>query len=155
MTIREATNTDIDNILPLRLEIHQYHYRLDKVYEPVVDLAQSFAAHTLQFISDPKRIALIAIEQDKVIGLAMGKLKEPHQLFSIPKAGVIDEICVSTKHRNKGTGKQLVMELIKWFKANDAHRVELGVHDKNNSAQQFWEKLGFACFTKQLFKQVD
>jgi GNAT superfamily N-acetyltransferase len=67
---------------------------------------------------------------------------------------LIDEIGVISSRRNKGVGEKLVTKLSEWFKDRQALRIELKVLDKNKHGEAFWSKMGFACFTKQMHKNI-
>lgn len=56
---------------------------------------------------------------------------------------------LAKSHRRKGTGRQLLDELITWARAKGANRVELRYIDGNEAAQRFWAKMGFQPFARQ------
>lgn len=154
MTIRKASIEDIDKILPIRLEIHQYHVELDKLYEAKVDLKDKFKTQLELILTESSELVLVAEEEGNILGYALGKLKDPHFLFNHPRSGHIDDVGITASARNKGIGEKLVHELVNWFKSNGAERIDLKVHAGNESGITFWKKMGFTDFMHEMHKAI-
>lgn len=79
---------------------------------------------------------LVALENNKIIGFAVG-------FISIPKKGRIFTLGVLENYRNKGVGSNLLEDLIFILKKKGAQEIGLEVRLSNVSAQQFYLKRGF------------
>ena len=88
---------------------------------------------------------LVAIEQDKIIGLITWLM------HGLPKHGLfeLDRICILSESRGKGIGSKLVNKLVddarSWYKeqGGSIRKLYLLTHEDNLSAHNFYEKIGF------------
>ena len=56
--------------------------------------------------------------------------------------GYINDISVTSAHRNHGVGELLVDDAIWWLKRNGAESIEVYVARLNAGAQKFWRRMG-------------
>ena len=88
---------------------------------------------------------LVAIEQDKIIGLITWLM------HGLPKHGLfeLDRICILSESRGKGIGSQLVDKLVDdakgWYRqqGESIRKLYLLTHEDNINAHIFYEKIGF------------
>jgi ribosomal protein S18 acetylase RimI-like enzyme len=66
------------------------------------------------------------------------------------RQGIIDLIAVSPVHRRKGIGQHLVLEAVRWLKANGAQSVIVSTQADNVAAVNTYRKIGFKLVRKQL-----
>lgn len=66
-----------------------------------------------------------------------------HLLHHWGKVAEIQELCVQTDDRNKGTGKMLLETAIKTAKENGCELIELAANNKRTKAHGFYSKNGF------------
>jgi GNAT superfamily N-acetyltransferase len=65
------------------------------------------------------------------------------QIYDRPIHGCIHDMFITGKHRRKGIGENMLVEIMKWFKSRDILRIELDVLAQNQVAASFWGKQGF------------
>ena len=88
---------------------------------------------------------ILAMEDGSIVGLVTWLM------HGLPKHGLfeLDRICILSKSRGKGVGRILVNALIddakNWYEDHGAkiRKLYLLTHEDNNSAQAFYEKVGF------------
>ena len=88
---------------------------------------------------------IVAIEQDKIIGLVTWLM------HGLPKHGLfeLDRICILSESRGKGVGSKLVNKLVDdakdWYKKKGGciRKLYLLTHEDNLNAHLFYEKIGF------------
>ena len=88
---------------------------------------------------------IVAIEQDKIIGLVTWVM------HGLPKHGLfeLDRICILSESRGKGVGSKLVNKLVDdakdWYKKKGGciRKLYLLTHEDNFNAHLFYEKIGF------------
>ena len=88
---------------------------------------------------------IVAIEQDKIIGLVTWLM------HGLPKHGLfeLDRICILSESRSKGVGSKLVNKLVDdakdWYKkkGGSIRKLYLLTHEDNLNAHLFYEKIGF------------
>lgn len=88
-------------------------------------------------------IVVLAKDGEKACGFAHGMIKFLPDYLGGHPVGTITHVFVDEKARRAGMGKELVMELEKWFRMKKAHSIELQVISGNPVAREFWAKLGY------------
>ena len=141
MKIRPFIKEDLPEVLNVCREVRQHH----------IDLLEGYFAEQndeyeqtgfLESLENEKNIALVAIDNEKVVGYILGEFKElPHLIRS--KTAYVANFGVRTAFRNNGVGKQLMNAFLDICKKNDIEEILLGVYNKNETAYAFYEKLGF------------
>jgi glucosamine-phosphate N-acetyltransferase len=92
-----------------------------------------------EIIKNPNHYIFVYELENKVVGLAT-VLIEPKFIHSGSKVGHIEDVVVSSKHRNLGIGKKLILKCLETAKENNCYKTILDCDDKNIS---FYEKLKF------------
>jgi len=88
-------------------------------------------------------MVFIATDKSKIIGFAAGNIRLGPSFLGNVKIGYISHVFVLPKYRGSKVGNMLSANLISWFKNKKVNLVELEVLNKNTTALNFWEKLGF------------
>ncbi|WP_034725809.1 GNAT family N-acetyltransferase [Calidifontibacillus oryziterrae] len=83
-----------------------------------------------------KKCFLSLYHQDKVVACGLGVIEREY-------IGLYD-IVTDSQYRNQGFGKQLVMNLLKWGKANGAKYSYLTVLSNNDPALKLYTNIGFS-----------
>lgn len=79
---------------------------------------------------------LVAEIEEKIVGYLIG-------LVRWRNVGHILAIAVDKNHRRKGVGSALIINALDRLKKNGANHVKLEVRASNESAQKFYNKVGF------------
>lgn len=85
---------------------------------------------------------IVAQEGDHAVGMAKGVLDRG--------VGHISFIYVHPQKRGEGRGKALLRALGEWFAEQQVVNVTLGVDSSNPDGLEFWERLGFHEFHREL-----
>jgi len=85
---------------------------------------------------------IVAQEGDDAVGMAKGVLDRG--------VGHISFIYVHPQKRGEGRGKALLRALGEWFAEQQVVDVTLGVDSSNPDGLEFWERLGFHEFHREL-----
>ena len=83
---------------------------------------------------------------NKVVGHAfcVTKIQEETKLLNHVKTLYIDDICVDSNNRNKGIATSLFNYVKKYAKDNNYYNITLNVWSFNDSAYNFYEKMGLS-----------
>ncbi len=144
LTIRHATISDINIISALGITTcYEAYFELD----PSRDLAEycvkffSLEQLTIEF-EDVNSTFLIAEFNGKAVGYA--KLREGKKIECLKGANAIEvqRIYLLEKMKGKNIGKALIEKCCEIGKQKGYKTLWLGVWDKNNAAQIFYEKIG-------------
>lgn len=144
MSIRKATLRDIDSLMELLYQVHNYH----KNYRP--DIFKAFKTkynreelEKLLFNSNYK-VYVYELE-NKVVGhifCIIEELKDNPSLHD-RKILFIDDLCVDENLRSRGIGKELCDYALKLSKELNCDSVELNVWNFNDKSLNFYKKLGY------------
>lgn len=83
----------------------------------------------------PKTCYISLYENDVVVACGLGVLERGY-------LGIFD-IVTDSRHRNRGFGEQIMVNLLKWGKENGAQHAYLQVLLNNAPALRLYSKLGF------------
>ncbi|MEP1032795.1 GNAT family N-acetyltransferase [Ekhidna sp.] len=94
-------------------------------------------------------ITLGAFEEDELIGVATFK-REGSNREKLRHKGLLSRMIVSTNHRGKGIGKQLISEIIRRAREiEDIEQINLTVIPTNEKAKSLYEQFGFKTFASE------
>ena len=85
----------------------------------------------------------LAKENDKVVGLIMGIIREPESDFDYcrpNKLGEVIELIVTKNIRSKGIGKTLLDKMEEYFKDNQCKTINIDVFGYNDIGKSFYKK---------------
>jgi len=131
---RDAEKHDVSEILKMIKELADYENLLHEVVANEEVLLRSL------FETNPRVKALIAHENNKAIGFTIFFYN-----FStfLGKYGIyIEDLYIRQAYRNQGYGKKILEYLCKLAEQENCGRVEWWVLDWNESAINFYKKLG-------------
>ena len=142
--IRKATESDIDGILKLLLQIDKIHNeaRPDIFKGP----AYKYNKEELKelFENEKTPVFVYVDEHDNVLGHAFCVCKQEvnHNVLTDIKTLYIDDICVDENMRGKKIGKSLYDFVVDYAKENDFYNITLNVWECNPGAIEFYKKMG-------------
>ena len=83
----------------------------------------------------------VAEEDGKIIGMVMCEVLVSST--TVETYGSIANFVVATDHRNKGVGKALIEEAVKFFNDMGVNRIETNVRNMEKEGKLFIERYGF------------
>jgi ribosomal protein S18 acetylase RimI-like enzyme len=153
MIIREMKKEDIEASIKLSREIREKTWEKyeKEVYsrELLEEELKLYSYDTfLRFIGDEKRFGFVAVEEEKVVGLAIGRLDQ---------GGLSDLswICTSSEEQGKGIGKKLIDKVAEYSREKDCHKLFAYTTPYLFSTVSFYLASGFvpeACLRKHWHK---
>lgn len=133
---REATSADLPNLTALLQDDN-----LGKTRENVTDLAaykQAFQA----ILADPNHFILVIESNRELLGCVQVSYL-PNLTFKGSWRAQFEGVRISSKHRGKGLGRQLINEAIVQAKARGCKIAQLTTNNTRPEAITFYESLGF------------
>lgn len=149
MTIIEYNEKYLEDVRDLLVELEEYILSIDKDNLDQIhqEYREKMALVDLKDVFDNNGKCYLAIENDKAIGLIMGSIppydKYDYLDYKCPKRGVITELVVSSKIRNKGIGKALMTKMEDYFKSIGCEYILVDVFAYNENAINFYSKVGY------------
>jgi ribosomal protein S18 acetylase RimI-like enzyme len=148
MKIIEYKEEYLEEVKDLLVELEEYIISIDQDNLDIIhpEYREMKTILDLEELKDNGK-CFIAIENNAVIGLIMGKIREYDKYdyldYKIPKQGEITELIVSKKTRSKGVGQQLMKKLEEYFKSLDCEYILVDIFAYNDNALKFYHKQGF------------
>lgn len=113
----------------------------------------------LKEVNDNEGKCFLAIENDKVIGLIMGYIRQYDEYdyldYKCPRSGEISELIVSKSCRNNGVGRELMKKMEEYLKSIGCKYIFIDVFAYNETAIKFYEKEGYHTRGLINVKKVD
>ncbi len=129
-TYRQMQKDDIQRIIPLFIE---YWNGMGDEWTPELVYRRVW-----QVLGSPDSYCMIAENEEKVIGFAMGQM----ETFFDLTAYNLNEVIVATEYQNQGFGTQIITELENRVKQLGASMIQLkSVNDDLH--EHFYGKLGY------------
>ena len=149
ITIIEYEKKYEEEAKDLFVEIEEYIVSIDKDKLDTVgkDYREKMLKYDLKDVKKGNGKCYLAVEEDKAIGLVMGKIrkysKQDYLDYKCPKAGRITELIVTKSTRVKGIGTMLVNKMEEYFRSMGCEYVSVDVFAYNENALKFYSKFGY------------
>ncbi len=157
LEIRPATPDDDAAMAALETESAAHHASIapDRWREVPVEAV----ARSRQFwhARDPRDVALLAVEDGRVIGMLDLWLRRPKDPDNArpPRVEAHVGISVASSARGHGVGTALMLAAEDWARAHGAERMDLGLDAANTGALRLYERLGYAVHGHSMSKAIE
>jgi len=133
MKIRIAKRSDLEYILPLFKELDTKHVESSKDVKSTIPKERYGLMFNKIFKKDSTFILTIAIENDEVLGFALGNVRkvENRLIFVDQVIGEILYVTVKEKYKRRGIGKKIMQDLEFRLKKRGVNKFELKVFGFN------------------------
>lgn len=146
MNIVRVSKEHLKELAGLQKKYMEYHVEIDEYFAFKENLSQLWVKFMEDFIESEDEIALMAIEDKKIIGYMTGNIMKRAPIYKIEKVGLIGDAFVLPEFRRKGVFTRLLEEMFAWMKGKGLKFVEHPVAAKNKSGRIVWKKKGFEDF---------
>jgi ribosomal protein S18 acetylase RimI-like enzyme len=143
MKIRKAKLKDVEQVAVYGVGLLKQHCGLDSYFAPAKDVKEVYRKFFKRCVFSKNRHLLVAEENGKIVGYALGELGSRPPVFKIRKIGFINDVFVAEEFRHHGIATQFLCELKRWFRSKNLEHIEISVHVENPLAKKVWEKYGF------------
>lgn len=157
MKIVKPSTKDIPQLIRLWEQQYQLHHSLDsKYYVPNSEpLTKEFERYLSRAIKQNKPHILIAKSRGQIIGfITFSSESTSYFDTQIKKFGEVLELFVDEKFHKQGIGKNLLTAAEKHFAKLGLKHIKLECSMFNQSAIQFYQRLGYINRQALLFKQL-
>lgn len=140
MIIREATEKDIENLLPFEQGI----VTAERPFNSTLIDGEIHYYDLNEFIQSPDATLIVAEENNEIIASGYALIKKTEKnYYTFESYAYLGFMYVKPEHRGKGVNKVITDELISWSKSKGISEVKLDVYALNESAIKAYEKAGF------------
>ncbi|MEO3738126.1 GNAT family N-acetyltransferase [Shewanella baltica] len=155
MITREAKATDLEALWVLNEQIGTFHFEnAPEAFTKPSAADNEFLQNTLR---DKSRLFLVAEIENRVVGFLTAIITKNETIPFLVSCPVcrVGTIVVDEKCRASGVGTKLMSACSKWAASQGAEQIRLEVMAFNQSAQKFYEKLGFKDHSHIMCKLID
>ena len=157
MNIIEYNEKYIDDVKDLLVELEEYIVSIDKDNLDIV--SSDYRDKMFEYDLSNSDICYIAVDNNKVIGLIIGKIRKYDEVdyldYRCPKMGIITELIVTSKVRSKGIGKLLISKIHEYFKDKDCEYVIVDVFNYNDNGIKFYLNNGYHTRMITMINKID
>ena len=153
VVVRDARPEDIAAMVGLWKEMIDFHRNVDSFFTRAPGGEDSFAQFVEKNIGSETVCVYVAVVGGEIVGYCQGKLEKHPPVITQTDYGQILDFTVTGDYRRVGIGRKLCRALQDWFVLKGVHRIEVRHSEFNDSASQFWPKMGFRPFLKTLFME--
>ena len=143
IVIRRARPADFERIMPLAFALQEYEASIDEAVKVTPKTKEDLLKFLRKNFRRKDARFFMALEDGEVVGYISGWLSKANISVSGKSYGFICDCYVREKYRGRGIGKLLNVELMKWFKEEEAEYVEVYTYVSNEAGKGFWESDGF------------
>jgi len=157
LAIEEAKRKDINTIVKLQMELADFHKKIDKrYYKSGKERKERLEKRFLKILEKKRKNSkfLIAKIKNQTIGFMVAGIHRPPSYCREEKIGEVHQACITKKYRQKGVGKLLFEELLKWFRKRKIKFIEVSVDSRNKIGISAWRKYGFFEFQKKMRRDL-
>lgn len=151
--IREANRGDFDSIIDLWQEMMDFHIEMSNLYQIKPNAKEVYSDYLTYVLKSPEYVILVFEADDKIRGYLMATESSEPPIYD-EKVGLILELSISEKYRNKGIGETLLDEIEKYFRNKGIKRMECMVSDLNEISKNFWFKNGYIPYNLMCVKKL-
>jgi ribosomal protein S18 acetylase RimI-like enzyme len=150
VTVRDATEVDLDRVAELWTEMIDLHHDLDERFWQRRPNGQSiFREWMAEAIDDEERMLIVADVDGAVAGFIHANVTNAPSPMEDKTSAYISDVSVGFDYRGKGVGRKLMAAALERLAQIGAEDVTLLAAVKNECAVGFYEALGFEhhCIT--------
>ena len=151
MHIRPAKAKDLLILPELSMRLEE----LERDWDPLIRDPRRQKSEYIKYFTKrfrQRNTQIFVAEDNGIIGFVMGEIQKVPDIYTQPFKGYVHDLYVVKKYREKGVGRALMNEMLKWFKQKKIKRVEITAYLDNENAIDFYKKCGFEPLTLNLRK---
>ena len=155
--IRQATEQDIEALLALHIDLHEFHVQglPDWMLIPEAYQRNESRVWLKDLIQREDAAIFVAEVSGKLAGLVDVTLEETTNPLFVPRRfGSIQGLVVSEALRKHGLGTQFLEAVQRWAVAHGAAEIQLDMWEFPEGPLHFYEAVGFHTIKRRLVKTL-
>lgn len=155
LVVREFTRDDFVQLQGLYLELDRQHH-LELPWMFASDPGVRNDTYFKKIIANKNETFLVAVEESILGFLQLRNAATPQSsLFVSRTSFVIDAVYVAPTARRRGVGRALFAAAEQLAQEHQVDGLRLNVFEFNQTAQAFFESLGFETTQRKMLKRLD
>lgn len=142
--VRTANKGDSDAIAEMWLALVAYHQTLTPDLPSAARGGEHrYVRRIMERLDDPYTCVLVAELDGQVVGFVLGMVIDlMPDIFDQQPSGFLADIYVEPHARRHGIGRNLVNNLVDWFRLSGIHTFDWHVSSDNPDGIAFWRSVG-------------
>lgn len=145
MTIRRASDEDLDSLLGLHAALSRYER--DEGYDPTIDVEWSFSEEGRRELAGRISGALGVVFVAELVGTIVGYVAGSPRAAVFGRGGALESFYVDPACRRRGVGSALGRAFVEWCESTGNVPITVAVAPRNDAAIALYRKLGFVDST--------
>lgn len=158
VSIRRATESDLDEMLMLSHEFHEFHVHgvPDRLRVPVPYDDVAVREMLVKILHNEDAALFVAYEHGRLVGLAEVHLQRdnPHPAVIDYAYGHLQSLIVTAPMRRQGLGRRLVAAAEQWSSEHGATEMRLTIWEFAGGPLPFYEALGYRTMKRILARSL-
>lgn len=154
MKIRPSKINEAPLIAELAMKLMSEHAHYDAIFKAKPSAKSLYEAYFRRLPRSGNHRLLVAEDDGRIVGYALGEIKKRPPIYTIEKMGFISDMYLLPEYRKKGFAKSFISELMIWFKKKGVEYADLFVSSKNDVAISVWKKMGFKEFMREKYRKI-
>ncbi|MBK8010575.1 MAG: GNAT family N-acetyltransferase [Deltaproteobacteria bacterium] len=155
VSIRDVTDEDLKALLELWHELMDLHVALDERFQLAPNADQRFYGYIETARSRDDYFVRLAADGPEIVGFAVSCILPNSPVYQTRWIGYINDLCVAKAARRQGIGKRLAVDAVRWLTQSGAETVEVYVAKRNQTAVDFWHRIGGTDYLERLTLDVE
>lgn len=140
--IRKATKKDFGQLRDLKREFFFYEAERD----PNINIRWAYSSLPARLgknLTSPDVAFFVAEINSELIGYAGAQIEKNLPIMKLKKRAHLFNLYVRKAYRNKGIGKKLTAEIVRWVKSKKIRQMMIMTYSWNKNAKKLYNRLGF------------
>jgi len=152
MKLREAKKIDANDVVKLVLGVNTYERQFDSTLRKFSK--EKTRKWFFKKLKDRNSKIFVASDKGKVVAFCSGCIMKKPTFFTIKYAGYCDDLFVLPSYRRRGIAKELLNNLLMWFKSKKIKYFEIESYANNDVAIKAYHSFGFKDYLLKLRKVI-
>jgi len=157
VTIRPATPQDYKELCIIFSQVDKLHSdNLPHIFQQTDGPARD-EAYILELLANEAVGLFVAEREGQLLGFVQVMFSEspPLSLFVPRRYALVDALAVREEFRREGIGWALMQRAEQWALDKGASSIDLNVHEFNQNAVNFYQKLGYLTASRKMSKAIE
>jgi len=112
-------------------------------FELAEDGREKWSKYLAKKYSEKSTRLVVATHDNDIVGFMLCLLSPNVPVFKERTLGIVSDVYVQPRLRNKGITREMLKTCLKWFHKNKVKSIQLNVAAANLEARAVWGQLGF------------
>ena len=157
-TIETLNKSHIPNVVALHFDFKKsYEQRFEAFYYKTDEFVNTTLTNFLNtnILNDNFLCYVAKNMEGDIVGYIFGFINTRAPIYQTKQYGFLSNLYVNQNNRHKGIAQALYNKLELWFKLKNMPYVEVNRHQADTYVADFYNKLGFASITTNMFKLLN